>query len=177
MAAAFPWIPLNFHPFCMFISPVSIIRSSWKVALSVNVCTWSVLYWFEEIILLGPTFSTFPLLFYLWDSDLDTLTMIYPSSNKLKPSAKAQGPIYEFGPLTLHKPTWHSIKETSGTSISFMYGMNYIKYQKAKLQCAPFKYDWNLFQSSNFTFIQLSSLSFKFIQFKHFVQFRKKNYR
>ena len=40
------------------------------------------------------------------------------------------------------------------------------------MQIEPSKFDWNLFQTSNFTFIQLSPLNSKFIQFKSFVQFR-----
>ena len=33
---------------------------------------------------------------------------------------------------------------------------------KTKMQITPLKFDWNLFQYSNFTCIQFSPLSFKF---------------
>jgi len=45
----------------------------------------------------------------------------------------------------------------------------YIYIYKAKIQIAPFKFDWNSFQSFNVTFAQLNPLSFKFIQFKPFI--------
>ena len=36
---------------------------------------------------------------------------------------------------------------------------------------APFNFDWNSFRFSNFAFIQMSSLNFKFIQLRSFLQF------
>ena len=42
------------------------------------------------------------------------------------------------------------------------------------MQIALSKFGWNSFQSSTFTFVQLSPLSFKFIQFRFFVQFSLK---
>ena len=45
-----------------------------------------------------------------------------------------------------------------------------------KMQITLFKFGLNSFWSTNFTFVQLSSLSFKFIQFRHFIKFwLKKN--
>ena len=64
----------------------------------------------EETLLLGPPFLTFPLACYLWDSRLNTLTIVYLSSDqstfsaKSTSSVKAQGPIYNFGPLSLQAP-------------------------------------------------------------------------
>ena len=66
--------------------------------------TWSVLCLSEETFLLGPHFLTFPLACYLWDFELNTLTMVYSSSNQSTSLAKTQDPIYNFGPLSLqHK--------------------------------------------------------------------------
>ena len=41
---------------------------------------------------------------------------------------------------------------------------------KKKMQVRPFRFDQNSFESSNFTFAQLSPLSFKFIQLRSFYQ-------
>ena len=41
-----------------------------------------------------------------------------------------------------------------------------------KMQIALFKFDWNSLSPSNFYFIQLSFLNFKFIQFRFFIQFQ-----
>ena len=66
--------------------------------------TWSVLCLSKETLLLEPHFLTFPLACYLWDFELNTLTMVYSSSDQSTSSAKAQDPIYNFGPLSLqHK--------------------------------------------------------------------------
>ena len=43
-----------------------------------------------------------------------------------------------------------------------------------KMQIAHSKVDGNSFQSSNFNFVQLSPLKFKYIQFRLFVKFRWK---
>ena len=42
------------------------------------------------------------------------------------------------------------------------------------MQIAPSKFDENLFQVSSFTFVQLSHLNFRLIQFKSFVHFHYK---
>ena len=50
-----------------------------------------MLHLFEETILLGPHFPTFPLARYSWDSELNTLTSAYSSLDQSTSSAKAQG--------------------------------------------------------------------------------------
>ena len=74
---------------------------SWKVTLSDRIYIRSVLGLSEEIFLIGTPFPTFPLESYLGDSELNTLTIVYASSDQSTSSAKAQGPIYNFGPLSL----------------------------------------------------------------------------
>ena len=72
--------------------------------LSNRIYVWSVFCLSNETLLLGPHFLTFPLACYLQDFELNTLTMVYSSSDQSTSSAKAQGPIYNFGPLFLqHK--------------------------------------------------------------------------
>ena len=56
---------------------------SWKVALSERIYVWSVLCLFEETLLFGPPFLTFPLACYLWDFELNTLTIVHSSSDHL----------------------------------------------------------------------------------------------
>ena len=55
----------------------------------------------EETLLIRPLFLIFLLACYLWDFELNTLTIVYSSSDQSKSSAKAQGPIYNFGLLSL----------------------------------------------------------------------------
>ena len=52
----------------------------------------------EETLLLGPTFLTFLLARYLWDFELNTLTIVHSSLDQSTSSDKTQGPIYTFGP-------------------------------------------------------------------------------
>ena len=56
---------------------------------------------FEETLLLEPTFLTFPLTRYLWDFELNTLTIVHSYSDQSTSSDKVLGPIYNFGPLPL----------------------------------------------------------------------------
>ena len=75
---------------------------SWKVTLSDRIYIRSALGLFEEIFLLRTPFPTFSLESYLGDFELNTLTIAYSFSDQSMPSAKAQVPIYNFGPLSLH---------------------------------------------------------------------------
>ena len=75
---------------------------SWKITLDGRIYIQSVLCWSVEILSLGPPPLTFPFATYSWDSKLDTLTTVYLPSNQSTSSARAQGPIYNFGPLSLH---------------------------------------------------------------------------
>ena len=74
---------------------------SWKVTLSDRIYIQSTLGLFEEIFLLRTPFPTFPLESYLGDFELNTLTIVYLFSDQSMSSAKAQVPIYNFGPLSL----------------------------------------------------------------------------
>ena len=75
---------------------------SWKVTFHDRIYIWSVLCLSEEILLLKQPSTTFPFATYLCDFKLNTLTIVYSSSDQPMSSAKAQGPIYNFGPLSLH---------------------------------------------------------------------------
>ena len=75
---------------------------SWKVTFHDRIYIWSVLCLSEEILLLKQPSTTFPFATYLCDFELNTLTIVYSSSDQPMSSAKAQGPIYNFGPLSLH---------------------------------------------------------------------------
>ena len=101
MAAAFSYIFLSFHHSCTFITHVPISGISWKVILNDKIYIWSMLRLFEEILLLGSPPPTFPFATYSWDFKLNTLTTVYSSSDQPTSSAKAQGSIYNFGPLSL----------------------------------------------------------------------------
>ena len=85
----------------MFVMLASSSGVSWKVALSDRIYVWSVLCLSKETLLLGPPSLTFPLTYYLWDFELNTLTIVHSSSNQSTSSNKAPGPIYNFGPLLL----------------------------------------------------------------------------
>ena len=74
---------------------------SWKVTLSDRIYIRSTLGLFEEIFLLRTPFPTFPLESYLGDFELNTLIIVYSFSDQSMSSAKAQVPIYNFGPLSL----------------------------------------------------------------------------
>ena len=80
---------------------VAFNETSWKVTWSDRIYIWSVLRLSEEAILLGPPFPTFPLACYLWDSEPNTFTTIYSSSDQSMLSTKAQGLIDNFRPLSL----------------------------------------------------------------------------
>ena len=69
--------------------------------LNDRIYVWSMLCLSEETLLLEPPFLIFPLACYLWDSELNTLTIVYSSSNQSKSSAKTQDPIYNFRLLSL----------------------------------------------------------------------------
>ena len=90
----------NSHSSNTFIMHVSLNGISWKVTLSDRVYIWSVLRLSEETILLGPHFLTLPLACYLWDSELNTLIIVYSSLDQSTLSIKAQVPIYNFRPYT-----------------------------------------------------------------------------
>ena len=53
-----------------------------------------------------PPRTTFPLAHYLWDSKLNILITVYLSSDHSMLSAKAQGPIDNFGLLSLQLCIW-----------------------------------------------------------------------
>ena len=55
----------------------------------------------EEILLLKPPPLSFSFATYSWDSKLNTLTTLRSSSNQPTFSAKVQGPVYKFGPVSL----------------------------------------------------------------------------
>ena len=57
----------------------------------------------EKIFLLEQPSPIFPFATYSWDSELNTPTTIYSSSDQPTSSAKAQGPIYNFGSLSLQE--------------------------------------------------------------------------
>ena len=76
-------------------------RISWKATLSDRIYIRYVFCLFEETLLHRQPFLIFPLACYLWDFELNTLTIVYSSSDQSKSSAKAQGPIYNFGLLSL----------------------------------------------------------------------------
>ena len=104
------WQQFFFRYFLAFTLPVRSRCTSFSAEfpgmslLSNRIYVWSVFCLSNETLLLGPHFLTFPLACYLWDFELNTLTMVYSSSNQSTSSAKAQGPIYNFGPLFLqHK--------------------------------------------------------------------------
>ena len=44
-----------------------------------------------------------PLAFYLWDFELNSLTIVHSFLDQSMSSDKVQGPIYNFGPLPLQK--------------------------------------------------------------------------
>ena len=101
VAAALSQIFPSSHSSSMFVTHAPSSGVSWKVTLSDRICIRFVLGLFEEIFLLGPPFPTFPLVCYLGDSKLNTLTTVYSSSDQSTSSAKTQDPIYNFGPLSL----------------------------------------------------------------------------
>ena len=100
--AAFFQIFLSFHPSCTFITYIPISGISQKVTLNDRIYIWSMLRLFEEILLLGPPPSTFLFATYSWDFKLNTLTIVYSSLDQPTSSTKAQGPIYNFGLLSLY---------------------------------------------------------------------------
>ena len=53
-------------------------------------------------LLLEPPPPTFPFATYSWDFKLNTLNTVYSSSDQSTSSTKTQGPIYNFGSLSLH---------------------------------------------------------------------------
>ena len=69
--------------------------------LNDRIYVWSMLCLSEETLLLEPPFLIFPLACYLWDFELNTLTIVHLSSDQSMSLDKAQGPIYNFGPLLL----------------------------------------------------------------------------
>ena len=68
----------------------------------------------EKIFLLEQPSPIFPFATYSWDSELNTPTTIYSSSDQPTSSAKVQGPIYNFGSLSLQEYiyiiNYHSIR-------------------------------------------------------------------
>ena len=81
-----------------FVMHAPIIGVSWKVTSSDRICIRSVLRLSDETLLIRPHFPTFLFACYLWDSELNTLTTVYSSSDQSTFSVKAQGPIYDFRP-------------------------------------------------------------------------------
>ena len=81
---------------------------SWNVTLSDSICIWSVLRLSKEKLLLGPPVPTFLFACYLWSSKLNTITTVYSSSDQSTSSAEAQGPIYDFGSLSLQHTHIHT---------------------------------------------------------------------
>ena len=85
---------------------------SWNVTLSDSICIRSVLRLSEEQLLLGPPVPTFLFACYLWGSKLNTITTVYSSSDQSTSSAEAQGPIYDFGSLSLQHTHTHTHTHT-----------------------------------------------------------------
>ena len=81
---------------------------SWKVTLSDRICIQFVLRLSDETLLLGPPVPTFLFACYLWSSKLNTITTVYSSSDQSTSSAEAQGPIYDFGFLSLQHTHTHT---------------------------------------------------------------------
>ena len=73
----------------MFIMLAPSSGVSWKVTLSDRICIRSALGLSEEILLLETPFPTFPLEYYLGDSKLNTLTIVYLSSDQSTSLPKA----------------------------------------------------------------------------------------
>ena len=105
MTAAFPQIFLDFYPSRKFIMHVPINGISWKVTLNKMIYIWSVLHLFEETLLFGLFPLTFSFATYSRDSKLNTLIIVYSSSDHPTFSAKAQGPIYNLCPHPYNSPS------------------------------------------------------------------------
>ena len=71
----------------------------------------------EKTLLLGPPFLTFLLACYLWDFELNTLTIVYSSSDQSTFLVKVQDPICNFWPLSLQ----NIIIKYSKNVISFLF--------------------------------------------------------
>ena len=69
-----------------FMMHVSLSGISY-VTLSNKIDVWSVLCLFEETFLLGPHFLTFPFACYLWNFELNILTIVYSYSDQSTSSA------------------------------------------------------------------------------------------
>ena len=81
VTAALSQIFPSSHSSSMFVTHTPNKGISWKVTLSDRICIRSVLGLSEEIFLLKTPSSTFPLVCYLGDFELNTLTTVYLSSD------------------------------------------------------------------------------------------------
>jgi len=111
-----------------------ITETPWKFTLNIMIYIWLMLGLFEETILLGPPFPTFPLARYLWDSELNTLTIAYSSSDQSTSLAKAQGPIYNLGPLSLQILFWDQCQ----CSLILMFRLVYSRLIYSRFKCVKF---------------------------------------
>ena len=105
VAVAFAQIFLSFHSSSTFTMHILLNRISQKAPVSDRIYVCSVLCLSEKTLLLEPPFLTFPLTCYLWECELNTLTIFHSSSDQLTSSEKAQGPIYHFKLLPLQYTT------------------------------------------------------------------------
>ena len=96
--------------------------------MSDRIYIWSILCLSEETLLLGPPFLTFPLACYLWEFELNTLTIVHSSLNQSTFSDKNQGLIYNFGPLPLQitkkKKKKHNVLQIPSTSFHILKLLN-----------------------------------------------------
>ena len=81
VAVAFSQIFPSFHSFITFIIHAPISEVSCRVTLSDGICIQSVLRLSEETVLLRLPFPTFLSTCYLWDFELNNLTIVYWSSD------------------------------------------------------------------------------------------------
>ena len=99
------WQQFFLRYFLTFILPVCSRWTSLSVELPRRLL-WMIEYTFDLYFVCPRRHLSsdhLPLAFYLWDFELNSLTIVHSFLDQSMSSDKVQGPIYNFGPLPLQK--------------------------------------------------------------------------